>query len=131
MAILTELEMQRRMLVLKDRLDETRFIRDIVKMRPETAEVWMVIAKGYYGHYPVNISSVVKRTLMDKQTIMRHAQKLANESVPMVTITPRGQDTILRVTDEALLDSRVVKYFDFRYQTLVQNGTDLQKLLEM
>jgi hypothetical protein len=129
MPILTEVEMTRRRIVLRDRLDETRFIRGL-KLRPETAEVWMVIAKGYYGGYPVNVAGVVKRTGMDKATVRRHAELLANEPIPMVTITHRGQDTILRVTDEALTDKRVMDYFDFRYQELVNNAEELKKHLD-
>lgn len=128
MSTLSKIEVQRRLIVLRDRLGETRFIRQL-DMKPETAEVWMAIAKGFYDGLPVNIAGVVENTKMDRSTVMRHARLLENEDIPMITIRRRGQDTILRATETSLLDSRVVDYYAYRYRRMIENGEALAKLL--
>lgn len=127
MSLLTKQEMRKRRIILRDRLDESYFMRSH-SLKPETAEVWMVIADGYYGGYSVNISTISRQTKIDKATVSRHVERLLKRDVPMVTRHERGQDTILRLSQPDLMNPTTSEYFQLRYHAIIQNSQELREL---
>lgn len=110
MNTLTRQEMSRRRIILKDRLEESYFMRSH-DFKPETAEVWMAIADGFYGGYTVNVSGIARKTKIDKATVSRHVERLLQRDIPMVTRQERGQDTILRLAQFDLLNPTTTEFF--------------------
>jgi DNA-binding transcriptional ArsR family regulator len=125
MPVIPRIEEKRRSVVLEDRLSESRLIRRL-GLRPDTAEVSMAIAQGYYDREAINVTEICRRTLQNKETVRRHAKILMQERG--ITITRRGQDTIFGLSEEALVHERTLAYFEERYAALLRAARRLEEL---
>jgi DNA-binding transcriptional ArsR family regulator len=119
------LERERRSVVLEDRLSESRLIRRL-GFRTDTAEVSMAIAQGHYDRERINVTEICRRTLLNKETVRRHAKILLKDNG--ITLNRRGQDTIFGLTDEAILSESTLTYFEERYAALLRAAHRLKEL---